>query len=102
MSGLLPEQAKGEAPFLSPESVTGPGVENSTPLGIYVHVPFCASTCDFCAFYQKTPTATDVERFLANIEAEAALVTWPRRVSTIFLGGGTPGLLAPRRETLPP
>jgi oxygen-independent coproporphyrinogen-3 oxidase len=96
MSGLLPEQAKGEAPFLSPESVTGPRIENSVPLGIYVHVPFCASTCDFCAFYQKTPTATDVERFLANIEAEAALVAWPRKVSTVFWGGGTPGLLAPR------
>lgn len=61
-----------------------------------MHVPFCASTCDFCAFYQKQPTADDVRRFLAGVEREAALVAWPRAVSTVFWGGGTPGLLAAR------
>lgn len=65
------------------------------PLGVYVHVPFCASTCDFCAFYQTTPTAAGVKRFLAGIAAEAALVAWRRPVTTVFWGGGTPGLLAP-------
>ena len=64
------------------------------PLGIYVHVPFCASTCDFCAFYQKQPTANEVDEFLAGIDAEAALIDWPRPVSTVFWGGGTPGMLA--------
>lgn len=83
MSGLPLEQAKAE-----------------TPLGIYVHVPFCASTCDFCAFYQKQPTADEVARFLAGIESEARLVAWPRRVTTVFWGGGTPGLLAPRHLEL--
>jgi oxygen-independent coproporphyrinogen-3 oxidase len=68
----------------------------AAPLGVYVHVPFCASTCDFCAFYQTTPTAGAVERFLTGVAREAALVSWSRPVSTIFWGGGTPGLLAPR------
>ena len=67
-----------------------------SPLGLYVHVPFCASTCDFCAFYQQEPTAGDVARYLAGVEREAALVAWPRPVTTVFWGGGTPGLLAPR------
>jgi oxygen-independent coproporphyrinogen-3 oxidase len=66
------------------------------PLGIYVHVPFCASTCDFCAFYQTPPTAGDVQRYLAGIETEAKLIPWPRPVTTVFWGGGTPGLLAAR------
>jgi oxygen-independent coproporphyrinogen-3 oxidase len=66
------------------------------PLGLYVHVPFCASTCDFCAFYQTKPTATGVECFLTGIADEAKLVEWSRPVSTVFWGGGTPGLLAPR------
>jgi oxygen-independent coproporphyrinogen III oxidase len=70
--------------------------ETAAPLGLYVHVPFCASTCDFCGFYQKQPTAADVQRFLAGIEREAALVEWSRPVTTVFWGGGTPGLLAPR------
>src|SRR6185436_4396883 len=68
----------------------------AAPLGLYVHVPFCASTCDFCAFYQTKPTAGAVEKFLLGIEHEAALIQWPRPVTTVFWGGGTPGLLAPR------
>ncbi len=76
------EQAKGAAP--------------AQPLGLYVHVPFCASTCDFCAFYQIEPTAAAIGSFLAGVEAEAGLVAWPGPVTTAFWGGGTPGLLAPR------
>lgn len=81
MSGLAPEQAKAAS---------------VPPLGLYVHVPFCASTCDFCAFYQTQPTAESVRRFLTGIADEARFVAWPRPVSTVFWGGGTPGLLAPR------
>ncbi len=66
------------------------------PLGLYVHVPFCASTCDFCAFYQTQPTAGSVDLFLQGIAREAALVKWSRPVTTVFWGGGTPGLLAPK------
>ena len=68
----------------------------ASPLGLYVHVPFCASTCDFCAFYQTKPTAGAIRAFLAGVEREAALVSWARPVTTVFWGGGTPGLLAPR------
>jgi oxygen-independent coproporphyrinogen-3 oxidase len=80
MNRARTEQAKGAA---------------GGPLGLYVHVPFCASTCDFCAFYQIPPTAVKVRRFLDGVEREAALVEWPRPVTTVFFGGGTPGLLAP-------
>jgi len=82
MIGPVTEQAKGAAA--------------ERPLGLYVHVPFCASTCDFCAFYQIEPTAAAVGSFLDGIEAEAGLVEWPGPVTTAFWGGGTPGLLAPR------
>ena len=81
MSGVFLAQAKAES---------------APPLGLYVHVPFCASTCDFCAFYQQEPTAHDVAEFLRGIENEAALIEWARPVTTVFWGGGTPGLLAPR------
>lgn len=37
-----------------------------------------------------------MDRFLAGIVAEAKLVEWPRPVTTVFWGGGTPGLLAPK------
>lgn len=67
----------------------------AAPLGLYVHVPFCAATCDFCAFYQVKPTAEGIDRFLAGVAAEAALIPWSRPVATVFWGGGTPGLLSP-------
>jgi oxygen-independent coproporphyrinogen-3 oxidase len=74
------EQAKGD---------TAP-----VPLGLYVHVPFCASTCDFCAFYQTVPTADAIDRYLEAITREMDLVEWSRPAATVFWGGGTPGLLA--------
>lgn len=70
-------------------------VEPSEPLGLYVHVPFCASTCDFCAFYQTKPSAEGVENYLKTVEKELSLVSRSRRVSSVFWGGGTPGLLSP-------
>lgn len=69
--------------------------EDVQPLGLYVHVPFCATTCDFCAFYQVHPTAESVGGFMKSLPAEAALVDWNRPLSTVFWGGGTPGLLSP-------
>ncbi len=66
------------------------------PLGVYLHVPFCATTCDFCAFYQTVPKGDAVRRYLDGVETEAGLVEWnSRRVATAFWGGGTPGLLRP-------
>lgn len=79
-----------------PSPMTSPPPPSRVPLGVYVHVPFCASSCDFCAFYQTQPTANDIALFLQGIEREAALVDWPAPVSTVFWGGGTPGLLSPR------
>lgn len=72
------------------------GGDAGSSLGLYVHVPFCASTCDFCAFYQTAPTAGGIDRYMQGVTDEAALVDWAgRRVETVFWGGGTPGLLAP-------
>jgi oxygen-independent coproporphyrinogen-3 oxidase len=71
-------------------------VAADAPLGVYVHVPFCASTCDFCAFYQTVPKGDAVRQYVDAVEAEAALVNWQsRRAATAFWGGGTPGLLKP-------
>lgn len=91
MPRFLAAQEKSRTPAAVP-----PG---GAALGVYVHVPFCATTCDFCAFYQTVPKADAVPRYLAAIAAEMKLVALeqdgapPRRVETAFWGGGTPGLL---------
>ena len=65
-------------------------VQSATAL--YLHVPFCASSCDFCSFYQEQPKRSEIDRYLAAIEREMELHP-PGRVETAFWGGGTPGLL---------
>lgn len=60
---------------------------------LYLHVPFCASTCDFCAFYQEQPERAGIERYLAAVERELALRPPGPGAETAFWGGGTPGLL---------
>lgn len=90
-------------PFMATHEITLPPAPDQelasafvrSPLGLYVHVPFCASTCDFCAFYQTTPTREGVVGYLDTVGLELALVNWRRPVDTVFWGGGTPGLLAP-------
>jgi oxygen-independent coproporphyrinogen-3 oxidase len=61
-----------------------------------VHVPFCASTCDFCAFYQEEPRREDLEFYLNGIARELAMTVPPGPVDTIFWGGGTPSVLVAR------
>lgn len=67
-------------------------------LGVYVHVPFCLSKCHYCDFYSRPASGEERERYLDLVcqETEAAVRQVPEReVDTIFLGGGTPGLLGP-------
>ena len=67
---------------------------NKTPLGIYVHVPFCRSKCAYCDFYSLT-TKDDriVDGYLdavcAHIKESGSLAPG-YRVDTIYFGGGTP------------
>jgi putative oxygen-independent coproporphyrinogen III oxidase len=71
------------------------------PLGVYVHVPFCASRCGYCDFNTYVPGGADEPA--AYVRAALAEIRLARRVlgpgappaSTVFFGGGTPTLLAP-------
>jgi len=63
------------------------------PLGVYVHVPFCSTACDFCAFYQEQGDRQAILDYLAGIEREAALAAVSKPADTFFWGGGTPSLL---------
>ncbi|MDR1789296.1 MAG: radical SAM family heme chaperone HemW [Opitutaceae bacterium] len=72
-----------------------PGGGLSRGAGLYVHVPFCATRCDFCAFYQVAPTVARTRLFLDAVEREAGLAARDApRFATAFWGGGTPGALS--------
>ena len=65
-------------------------------LGLYLHVPFCARSCDFCHFYQEEPRRADLEAYLEGMEEALARAVLPAPLETVFWGGGTPGLLPAR------
>ncbi len=63
--------------------------------GIYIHIPFCRQRCHYCDFYTTTQIKRKPE-LLAAINKEIVLrKQWLNtdKVSTIYLGGGTPSLL---------
>jgi len=67
--------------------------------GLYVHVPFCARRCHYCDFATGAISSGAVERYLAAIEREAERRAASARDATftsVFFGGGTPSMLAPR------
>lgn len=66
-------------------------------LGLYIHVPFCYQRCHFCAFYLTRHRESEASEFVSALEKEIAL--WgnelsSKRVSTVYLGGGTPTSLS--------
>ena len=70
------------------------GRNNKKPLGIYIHVPFCRSKCQYCDFYSVT-TKDDslMDRYLRAICThikEAGLLAPGYLVDTVYFGGGTP------------
>jgi oxygen-independent coproporphyrinogen-3 oxidase len=70
-----------------------PGRKNLA-LGLYLHVPFCSTTCDFCAFYQEKPSKKGISDYFSGLKLEFERFSPDRPLSTIFIGGGTPGLLS--------
>ena len=68
--------------------------KKKTPLGIYIHVPFCRSKCQYCDFYSLT--AKDDKLMDGYLKAtcthikEAGALAPGYKVDTIYFGGGTP------------
>jgi oxygen-independent coproporphyrinogen-3 oxidase len=60
---------------------------------LYLHVPFCAQKCAYCAFYSEPSTGDLINRYVAALVHELEIVADDLRPETIFFGGGTPSLL---------
>ena len=90
MSGIELQAKEGAAAAGMPSYPQG--------AGLYVHVPFCASMCRYCAFYKTAPQKSAVQKWLGGIAAQ-----WNKKpgfisgsdFETCFFGGGTPGVLTP-------
>jgi oxygen-independent coproporphyrinogen III oxidase len=68
---------------------------------LYVHVPFCAQKCSYCAFYSEVSSGEMMNRYAAGLVREMELAAPDLDPVTIFFGGGTPSLLNLRQwETI--
>ena len=66
----------------------------ATPVtSLYVHVPFCARKCTYCAFYSEPSGAELIQRYTHALVRELELVAPDLAPATVFFGGGTPSLL---------
>src|SRR5436189_5992737 len=83
------------------ESAPRPG----TPLGLYLHIPFCRKRCKFCYFRVYTDkNARDIETYLAALVREVELysqrpIVGGRALQFFYFGGGTPSYLSAAQLT---
>lgn len=70
-------------------------------LAIYIHVPFCEKKCGYCDFYSFLPKSENVmDDYVDNLLREWELYEGElqeQKVSSLFLGGGTPSMLGTER-----
>jgi putative oxygen-independent coproporphyrinogen III oxidase len=69
--------------------------DTDEPFGVYVHIPFCASKCDYCAFATWTDRHHLTDAYLAAVCADIrrAIEHGMPPADSIFVGGGTPSML---------
>lgn len=68
-----------------------------TNLGIYLHIPFCQQKCNYCDFNSGCYSTETQEKYLDSLLSEIKLESSFYKdysVNSIFIGGGTPSLLA--------
>jgi oxygen-independent coproporphyrinogen-3 oxidase len=90
--------AEVESALQSPPTV-------ETPLGLYLHIPFCRKRCKFCYFKVFTENkASDIELYVSALSREIELVSelpvmGGRPFRFVYFGGGTPSFLSPKQLT---
>ncbi|MCS7166862.1 MAG: coproporphyrinogen-III oxidase family protein [Gemmatales bacterium] len=77
--------------------------QHASPLGLYVHIPFCRKRCKFCYFRVYTDkNARDIEEYLQRVLVEVSIYSSQaairdRSLDFVYFGGGTPSYLSARQ-----
>ena len=78
--------------------------KNVKTAGIYIHIPFCKIKCIYCDFYSITEREEQIDKFTNMLCREISQFSekndFQFTIDTIFFGGGTPSLLAPKHLDL--
>ncbi|MBI2677938.1 MAG: radical SAM family heme chaperone HemW [Candidatus Koribacter versatilis] len=79
---------------------------NAVPIGVYISVPFCRTKCSFCNFASDVFSQARFDEYVARVCADVAAAErmaeetggiLGRAADSIYLGGGTPSVLAPEQ-----
>ena len=82
------------------DALDRPPAGTATPLGLYLHIPFCRKRCRFCYFRVYTDkNADEIETYLTVLSREIALYAGRdglrgRQFEFVYFGGGTPSYLS--------
>ena len=82
---------------------TDPAATAETPLGLYIHIPFCRKRCRFCYFRVYTnQNAKDIEEYVQALIRELELLSQRSAIGSrplrfVYFGGGTPSYLSSRQ-----
>ncbi|MEK7994273.1 MAG: radical SAM family heme chaperone HemW [Planctomycetota bacterium] len=69
--------------------------KSGSDAGLYIHVPFCRTKCRYCGFYSEPIVEHDAGAVVRAMLAEMKRHELGERISTIYIGGGSPSSLAP-------
>ncbi len=73
------------------------------PLSLYIHIPWCVQKCPYCDFNShalktKIPETQYISALIDDLDTDLArykMQNDPRKLHSIFIGGGTPSLISP-------
>ncbi len=66
--------------------------KSPSPVGLYIHIPFCHARCGYCDFVTFTGKEDKIDHYVEGLTEEIRLYAG-EDISTIFFGGGTPSVL---------
>ncbi|MCX8064806.1 MAG: radical SAM family heme chaperone HemW [Candidatus Hydrogenedentes bacterium] len=67
----------------------------NTPIGLYVHIPFCKKKCGYCDFFSIPITGSVPKEYIEAVKSELGENEYGIPVKSIYFGGGSPSLLKP-------
>lgn len=73
-------------------------MQSTESVGLYIHVPFCAQKCYYCAFFSEAQHEQFIPDYFGALKQEFALYLSQLKhtvISSIYFGGGTPSLVNP-------
>ena len=86
--------------FLHDDGRKIPAIGETERPGLYVHIPFCRSICNFCPYCKVRFDQTLFDRYIDALKQEITLVSGglpaPKETTSLYFGGGTPALAADR------